>query len=571
MKQLITICLLGIALVAEAQSSFDKFKQQQDSRFDKFKSDKQAEYDAFRQRANAAYADFMRQAWESFPAHKPAEPIEEKTLPPVVYDAPKPEAVPQQPKTEPKPQVRPATEPIEELTEPVTEPLEELTEPVPEEVDIPEPLPPVKPLTTPKQAVKTTPAPQPKQIPVQPKVVVVPKPAPAPEPIAPVRPKEDMPFQRVSISYFGTIVTIGFPEADDLKLFQTTSNNLKQPQTISNNLSENALADAWQQLADAKYDITLKTALDARKANNLCDWAYMKVLQAATEKRYGKSNEAVLMQAFLMSQSGYRIRMGMNANRLYLLVASDYNICGLTFFTLDGVKYYMVGEDKIPSMQICRAKFDKEKSLSLQLAQLPGLGDEPAPKRTLTSRKGVTATVSVNKNLIDFFDSYPQAYLNNDFTTRWAAYANTPLDLSIQNTLYPPFRKVIASLSERDAVGLILNWVQTAFQYAYDDEVWGGDRAFFPQETLFYPYSDCEDRAILFSRLVRDIVGLDVVLLYYPGHLAAAVAFTAQESGDWLQYGNRRYVVCDPTYINAPVGATMPGMDNQQAKVIVLK
>ena len=76
---------------------------------------------------------------------------------------------------------------------------------------------------------------------------------------------------------------------------------------------------------------------------------------------------------------------------------------------------------------------------------------------------------------------------------------------------------------------------------------------------------------LLFSRLVRDIMGLDVVLLYYPGHLAATVAFSTQVNGDWLVYNNRRYVVCDPTYINASVGMTMPGMNNQQAKVIVLQ
>jgi hypothetical protein len=49
------------------------------------------------------------------------------------------------------------------------------------------------------------------------------------------------------------------------------------------------------------------------------------------------------------------------------------------------------------------------------------------------------------------------------------------------------------------------------------------------------------------------------------------VAFSRDEEGDWFTYGGRRYVVCDPTYINAPVGMTMPGMDNQTAKIIVLK
>ena len=54
--------------------------------------------------------------------------------------------------------------------------------------------------------------------------------------------------------------------------------------------------------------------------------------------------------------------------------------------------------------------------------------------------------------------------------------------------LYPSLKKTITGMSERDAVGIILNWVQTAFEYEYDDKVWGGDRAFFAQETLYYPY-----------------------------------------------------------------------------------
>ena len=100
--------------------------------------------------------------------------------------------------------------------------------------------------------------------------------------------------------------------------------------------------------------------------------------------------------------------------------------------------------------------------------------------------------------------------------------------------------KSISGMNEKDAVGILLNWVQTAYEFGNDDKIWGHDRAFFAQETLYYPYSDCEDRAILFSRLVRDLVGLDVVLLYYPGHLATAVAFNDEVKGDYLTYKNRK-------------------------------
>ena len=53
--------------------------------------------------------------------------------------------------------------------------------------------------------------------------------------------------------------------------------------------------------------------------------------------------------------------------------------------------------------------------------------------------------------------------------------------------------------------------------------------------------------------------------------LASAVAFNNEERGDYLNYKNRKYIVCDPTYINAGVGRTMPGMNNQEAQVIALK
>ena len=150
-------------------------------------------------------------------------------------------------------------------------------------------------------------------------------------------------------------------------------------------------------------------------------------------------------------------------------------------------------------------------------------------------------------------------------------YANTPLSKQAQRTLYPALKQAISGKSQYEAGSRLLNFVQTAFVYEYDDKVWGCDRAFFADETLYYPYCDCEDRSILFSRLVRDLLGLKVVLIYYPGHLATAVCFTENVNGDYISMNGKRYTICDPTYIGAPIGATMPKMDNQKAKVILLE
>ena len=143
---------------------------------------------------------------------------------------------------------------------------------------------------------------------------------------------------------------------------------------------------------------------------------------------------------------------------------------------------------------------------------------------------------------------------------------------AVRGSLYPALRRAIDGLPAKEAAECLLNFVQTAFVYEYDETVWGADRAFFSEETLFYPYCDCEDRSILFSRLVRDLLGLPVVLVYYPGHLASAVCFGDDNTtGDYIRLGNRSFVICDPTYIGAGIGVTMPGMDNTAAKVILLE
>lgn len=176
----------------------------------------------------------------------------------------------------------------------------------------------------------------------------------------------------------------------------------------------------------------------------------------------------------------------------------------------------------------------------------------------------------VNLNLIQFYETYPSSEVNGNFMTRWEMYADTPMEEDVRQRLYPCIKNKIGGLSEAQAVGQILNWVQTAFQYEYDDKVWGHDRAFFAEETLYYPYCDCEDRAILFTRLVRDLLGLKCILVYYPGHLASAVCFKQQVNGDYILLDGDIYTICDPTYIGAPIGVTMPEMDNQSAKVIKL-
>lgn len=545
-KQFLSIVLLLCVSVCYAQS-FEEFKKQQRAEYKQYKSEQQKAFDEFRKKINDEYAEFMKHAWEPMEPEPALVPEKEDIVPPVVYQEPQPD-----PDAKPEEEVKPEQPKPTPDTKVTTDP-----KPQPQnnkaiaEVD-PEPRPKVDPLN---KLESTTDKIKSKPIAVQPVVVVIPKPTPAPDPIIPtIEPTED-PASTISVKFYGTVIKVKFPEPDKFKL---------------KSLNEDDLSAAWKQLSGDAYNVTLKDAIDARTKYQLCDWAYVDLLQQVTEKQYGQSNEAVFMQDYLLTQSGYRVRLGASEKQLYLLIASQYDLYNRSYFMLDGVKFYAVA-GKVKGLSVCNAPFENEKTLSMQIAQPQKFTNVASDERTLTSKRGVTAKTKVNKNDINFFDKYPEACIGGDGTTKWAVYANTPLSPEIKQSLYPQLKATTDKLGEKEAVGAILNWVQTAFKYEYDDKVWGHDRVFFAEETLYYPACDCEDRSILFSRLVRDILGLDVVLLYYPGHLATAVHFTQPVKGDYLTYKGKDYVVCDPTYINAGVGRTMPGMDNKQAKVIALK
>ena len=396
-----------------------------------------------------------------------------------------------------------------------------------------------------------------KQLPIE-QTIVPPTPQPQPAPVAPIRElPQPVAEQWQTFTVYGTEMRVRFGDAERFRLPQ---------------LTEQAVGEAWLRLSGEAYNNLLRDCLTLRMERHLGDWAYLQMLCQMAEACLGKGNEATLLTAYAYCQSGYQMRLGMANGRLRLLYASEHTIFDKSYFLQDGTRYYVYG-DEAERMQLCAVGYPQERPLSLWITEEQQLAVSKTKLRTLTAKRypAVTATVSVNRNMVDFADSYPTSCVGDDFMTRWAMYADTPMEQTIRNSLYPALRKAIAGLDEREAVERLLNWVQTAFVYEYDDKVWGGDRAFFADETLYYPYCDCEDRSILLSRLVRDLLGLKVVLVYYPGHLATAIRFTETVKGDYLLVDGDRYTVCDPTYINASAGMTMPGMDNSQAKVIVLR
>lgn len=331
------------------------------------------------------------------------------------------------------------------------------------------------------------------------------------------------------------------------------------------NVSESAVADGWRILSASGYDIIADDCLNYRDQLDLNDWGYIELVKCLSQTFFGEStNEAVLMQAYLLVQSGYKVRLARTGDRLVLMMPFTTTIYQFSFFILDDEQYYLMDDNKEGgTYYIFNCKFTGEKTASLDIKGEPRFFDEPTPKRTFSSSRypDASAIISTNRNLMAFYNSCP-------VTSDWASYARASLSRKVKRNLYPTLKKHIAGKSELEAANILINFVQTAFDYKSDQDQFGYERPLFGDELFYYPYSDCEDRSILFSILVRDLLKLEVVLLNYPGHLATAVRFNEEVSGYYFLINGQKFVLCDPTYIGAPVGDCMPQYVGTSAVIV---
>ena len=331
-------------------------------------------------------------------------------------------------------------------------------------------------------------------------------------------------------------------------------------------LDEKSVAAAWKQLSQEKYDGMLHDCLAQREAIGLSDWGYVQLVGRMSDKLLGKgSNEAVLLQMYLLTQSGYRVRVGCSNNHLVLLVPFNRKVYNYSFVTIDGVKHYAITNDKLKGIRVCDVGFPREQVANIMMGNLPTLSDDKKRSRTVAAERFGTmkATVAVDEQLINYLNDYP-------LSDSWDYYALAGLSDGVKASLYPALQKQIEGKSKKKAAAMLLDFVQTGFDYATDQEQFGYERPLFGDESFYYPKNDCEDRSILYSILVRDLLKLDVVLVNWPGHIATAVAFPEEVEGDYYEVDGRRFTICDPTYIGAGVGATMPDFQNVSAKLVRL-
>ena len=555
--------------------------------FDDFVNSEMASFDKFIDDANKQFISFLRNPWKEFDSKKPVEKrVKPEPVKPVVYDEKKdPDTTPveltieeilgqstkeskQRPQgrvidggekvTFDKPQKKvdntnKRRQPVDtesEKPQPVVKP--ETPAPVPAPVPTSQPAAPATKPTCPN-AKPTCPNAKPACPNAQPaapttKPVVVPVTPPAVKPSAPTGELFTASADKQMVNFCGQKVYV--------------DKSLKGVCSIGN-MRENAIADAYEAMCKADYKALVDDCRKVKKELNLNDWGIFLFVREASKTLCTDENAAVVMQQFLLNELGYKSKMARRAdrNQMLLFVAADCQVYGHPYFTKDGLNYYNLTSNESCQFYMCQEDSPKAKSkLNMQVNHAPALNAGMVNSVHKNRSGSVAVSVDVPKSLMEFYGSMPQC--------DYSVYVNAEVNPSVASKVLSTLAPLVNGKGEAEAANLLINFVQTGFQYATDQEQFGYEKPFFVEELFYYPYCDCEDRSVLYSYLVRNLLKLDVVLLDYPNHIATAVCFNENVSGDFVTVGGKKYVVCDPTYIGASIGKAMPQFKNVAAKVL---
>jgi len=344
----------------------------------------------------------------------------------------------------------------------------------------------------------------------------------------------------ISFNFFGSRVGFDIPKsANEAKYY---------PQ------NQKGIASFFDVVASSQYAPLLHSIKNYKEEFLLNDWGVYLLVTTLGEKMFTNPDEAKLLSWFVFNKLGYDVKVGLTHKHIVLMHYSKKIIYSTPNYTFGTKKFYVVSEyakGRVGSIYSYKQSYpNATKALDLSLKVLPNFVKNIKTKMLTykTEKKTYSVTNCYNQNLIDFMATYPQA----DYGT----FFNAALEDITYESIAKDLKKYIDGKKASVAMNFVLNFVQNAFVYQVDEKQFGREKVMFAQETLYYAKSDCEDRAILFAYLIKKLFHIGVIGVKYTDHMTTALYIPI--NGDSVVDGRKKYIIADPTYINANIGMSMP-------------
>jgi len=357
-------------------------------------------------------------------------------------------------------------------------------------------------------------------------------------------------FNTATFTFYGTNINIEY----DPNMRQSYLGDAK-PEKIAN---------FWEAESKTNHYRTVNDLLDMKNYLQLPDWGYLKLVESFSKSISPDKNSATMLAWFLMNKSRYKVKLAYSRIQMYLLIPSEDLIFRTRYYTFDNIKYYLF-DNNAPKVYTYTGNYpDAKMLLNMHISASPVFHVNSISKQYNFEYddRPYQYNITINRNLVDFYKDYPPCDVSVNF--------QTPLSKTLFNSIQQNIKPLIAGKSKLDAANILLRLVQKSFQYKTDQEQFGVEKYFYPEEVFYYPASDCEDRAVLYTNLVQNLLNLPAIGLKYPGHMSSAIYMPEKQNGDQVIFKGKRFVISDGTYENAPVGMCMSQFRNTTPQIIEL-
>jgi len=386
----------------------------------------------------------------------------------------------------------------------------------------------------------------------------------------------DFDVSKTTITYQGpTYPTIKKTEADDFTTRKIEVNFLGWPlyfnidedffSTEIKNTSANEISLYWTNMGKLNYNHFLYQISEVANTLNINQWGYYQLLKECSKQVYPHNkNLQTLFQWTLLSRSRYKVKVGFNDDDIFLLIPSVYQMYNVDFVKISGINYYIM-DAQGKQLQTYEKDFPEADILMNVVISKPFYTKSINKSKDFKFKhdgKNITVNLAYDEEMIKFYATIPLSDIS--------IYFNSVVSDRTKESVIEAFKPILKGKSDVESANILLSFMQQAFGYKTDQYAYGIEKYFFADELLHYPFSDCEDRSVLFAYLVKTLLEKDVIALGFPGHMATAISFNQKVEGKRLNYNNNTYIVADPTYYGAPVGVLVTAVNGIKAELIPL-
>lgn len=328
---------------------------------------------------------------------------------------------------------------------------------------------------------------------------------------------------------------------------------------IENNITNlDDFAIQWKKLENQKVGQKLLPGIKAvQKSSGLSDYLVFEMIMAYADHKFPTANDAAKMAFahYLLCQMEFGARIAVNANGdPFMLLPFEEPVFGRGAVKLER-RYYVFSTPGRPFVKKSGlytpnlpADASSGKALGLRI---DGLRLPMNPYHFSFEHAGLKIEGDMNQNIIPILYRYPQMHTKG--------FAESTVIPELREDVVRQVKEQLKGLDPMKAADKLLALIQFGFNYKSDDSYHGFEKPYFFEEILFYPYSDCEDRAIFYSYLIWNSLGLETDLIAYPNHEATAIRAERVWGGeDYYLKNTEKFFISDPTYQGGPTGSCMP-------------